>query len=514
MPSYNEDLVITNKHKRAFIQIGGARPNNPVRYAGVSANAMVIEGVTVPESGGVDPIRIPDPHKIGGYKLVGRKITPADLATATLKILENHNTIPRQLFKAGCPFNFYEATGKCRDLSDFLRGWESYVLVYSAGLTTEKDLGTRMAWDADEQIETTLSITLADVYPIGALSFGEQASAEVDREVLDIVYGSNQQCGDCGPQDDGTTRLYAVTASSGAGSPGIPAELQYSLDGGQTWTSAPITGIGASANPSAIEIVGDKLVILVPSESAYYWATLNRATGVPGTFTKVTAGFTHQPNDIYVASPSEVYFCGNSGRIFKSTDITAGVSVLNAGSATPNNLLRIHGREETIVAVGANSTVVKTTNRGATWAATLASPSAVATDITAIQVLDQYRYWVGTLTGRIVYTLNGGETWVQQQFSGAGAGAVHDILFVNDEVGYFSHSTSTPTARVFGTWDGGASWVNEAPRIANWPTFNRATRLAAPKVSDNGVCANNLAVAGLSGGGTDGIILIGAPSVL
>lgn len=510
MPQLTADEIITYKHKRNFIQFGGPRPNNSTQYAGQDAQYLSIEGVGLPEAGGVDPVYVPDPNRIGKYRLVGRKISAPDLASATLKLLERHGSIPRQLQQINCQFNLYELTGTCKDLSDFLRGWTDYVLIYSGALVTEKDLGTRTAWDSDEMVEDSLSLVLEAVYPVGALSFGETAAANVDREVLDVVYGSNVQCGNCGPQDDGTQRIYAIVKASGAGSPGLPGEVVYSLDGGATWLDATITGIGANADPTAIDIVGDKLVVVVGSETAYYWATLNQYTGAPGAFNKVTTGFvaTKTPNDIYVASPREVYFAANGGYIYKSTDITAGVSVINAGSTTVQNLMRIKGRDETIVAVGAATTIVKSINRGATFGTVTTAPTVGSTTLQAVEVLDQLRYWVGSAAGNVWYTINGGESWVELGFSGSGAGVTYDIVFATAEAGYISHSTGTPTARIFSTIDGGKNWANDAPRINGLPTFNRATRLAVPN-TDAGIAANNLAVAGLSGGGTDGILLLG-----
>jgi hypothetical protein len=391
------------------------------------------------------------------------------------------------------------------------------VLLYSGALVTSRDLGDRTQWDGDDAIEDSLSITLADVYPVGALSFGTNAEAQIDREVVDVVFGSSVQCGDCGPADDGTNRIYSVTKASGAGSPGLPAELQYSLDGGATWVEAAITGIGTNENPIGIDIAGDKLIVISHDAGVgggYYYATLN-SIGAPGAFTKVTTGFVagKYPNDLYVASPREVYFAADGGYIYKSTDVTGGVSVLSAGDATTQNLIRIHGSDETIVATGAGMTVVKTANRGVTWGTTTTAPAATGNG-TAVVVLDKNRSWVGTSSGRLFYTLDSGETWVEKGFSGSGAGTVYDIVFPTDDVGYVSHSTATPTARVFATWDGGADWSNASPRILNMPTANRFNRLAAPRNVDSTTASNTVAAAGLSGGGTDGILLQGVASML
>jgi hypothetical protein len=520
MPNITADLVITQKHKRNFLQMGGANPNNPLTYAGQDGQYAAIQGVGLPESGGVDPIWVPDPRRIGQYQLVGRSITPPDLASATLVLKEAHGSVPKQLGVIGCQFNMYEVTGRCKDLSDFLSGWQDYVLVYAGALVTDKDLGDRTAWDSDDPVEDSLGLVLNNIYPIGALGFGEDAATAVDREVVDIVYGTQVQCGDCGIPNDGTKWAYAITKSSGAGSPGLPGELQYRTDGTANWLDTAITGIGATADPSAIDIVGDKVVVVVNSENAYYWAQINQLTGVPGAFTKVTAGFVagKAPNDLFVVSPRAVYFVGNGGYIYKATDITAGVTVLNAGSATTNDLLRIHGTQDgtTLLATGRGSTTIVSTNSGATWGATVSSISGVALDVGAALVLDSLRYWVGTQnSGRVFYTLNGGTTWVEKTFSGSGSGNTYDIVAATNEVIYFSHSTNTPTARLFASWDGGADFTNASPRVLNLPTFNKANRIAVPGAAAAAdVAANNILLGGLSGGGTDGIILEGVASRL
>src|SRR5262245_36619097 len=444
MPNITSDQIITQKHKRNFIQLGGARPGNALAYAGQDGQYMAIQGVGLPESGGIDPIWVPDPRRIGQYTLVARSITPPDLASATLVLKEQHGSIPKQLGVIGCQFNMYEVTGRCKDLSDFLSGWNDYVLIYAGALVTDKDLGDRTGWDSDDAVEDSLSLVLNNIYPIGALGFGEDAAAQVDREVIDIVYGTQVQCGDCGPPNDGTKWAYAITKSSGAGSPGLPSEVIYRTDGSANWIDTAITGIGATVDATAIDIVGDKLVVVVNAENAYYWATINQVTGVPGAFTKVTTGFVagKAPNDLFVASPRAVYFVGNGGYIYKATDITAGVTAINAGSATTNDLLRIHGTQDgtVLLATGRASTTIVSTNSGATWGTTVSNVSGVALDVGAALVLDQQRFWVGTLnSGRLYYTLNGGQTWTEKSFSGAGSGNLYDVVAATDEVLYFSH---------------------------------------------------------------------------
>lgn len=516
MPKLTADEVITQQHKRAYIQWGGPRPNNPVTFAGQDGQYMTITGVSNPEAGGFDPIWAPDPANAKRYRLIGRKATAPDLPSATMMFYEKHGVLPRQLFKQ-CPFSAYEVAGTCMDLSDLYNGVTDYLLIYSMGLVADKNLGDRVSMDSDDLVGDELSITLSDIYPVGPLGFGDNALTLIDREVLDVTYGTREMCGNCGPANDGSKWIYAITRSSG-GSPGLPSEVIYSTDGGATWNQTTVTGIGATEDPNHIEAIGSRLVVLSATAGSatsggYYWADVDPDTGVPGTWTKVTSGFvaSAQPRDMFALSPREVFFCGDAGYIYKSTDITSGVTVLNAGAATAQNLARIHGGDDVLVSVGASGTVIKSTNRGATWAATAAAPT--TSGLVSVQALSAKVIWTGAVNGYLWYTLDGGKTWIKKGFSGEGTGQVFDLLFVTSEVGYMLNANATPTARLFVTLDGGYNWTNSSWRLLQWPVFNYAKRIAAPTSSDSAVNVNNVAVAGITSG-NDGVLLLGVSQKL
>lgn len=515
MPLTAADLI-TQKNRRIYRQKGGARPNNVVSYSGTEDQYLSITGVANPVSGGISPINVPDPNRIGAYRRAGRSVEPADYPTATVEVYERMGRIPFPLSDLQCPMNYYIPAGKCKSLADFLAGWDSYVEIYSSGEVTDADLGDRTAWDSDDGMMDSLSVTFEAIYAIGKLGFGDNATTAIDREVADVVYGTSIQCGDCGPANDGTKTLYAVTKPSGAGSPGLPSQVVYTVTGGASWVEVDIDSFGATEEPLAIDIVGDRLVVL--GADAIFWADINSGTGVPGAFTKVTTGFVaaNSPRDMYVASPREVYFSGDGGYIYKAVDITSGVSVISASSATTVDLLRITGAPDgTLVAVGADSVVVKSINRGLTWATTTAEPYGIALDIYAVAIYDANRFWVGSAaSGRLAYTLNGGESWTEKGFNGAGSGTIRDIVIATEEVLYFSHDTNTPAGRIFSSWNGGADFTNTSPRIQNLPTYDRGTRLAVPFGAHPTIASNNLAVAGLAGNGTDGVLLLGVASIL
>jgi len=514
MPKPGADLVVTQKHRRAFSHRGGPSPVNTTRYAGADETYMTFEDDNNPIVGGRSPINFHDPlRRAGGaYRLIGETTDAPDFPGSTINFLERHGGIPWADFDAGCFNNFYEVVGPCKRPDDFINGWSDFVKIYSYGRANSHDESGLTTQDSDDVSMTAMEFVFAAIYKIGALLFGEKGAGEVEREVVDEVYAGGIDCGLCGPGDDGTKRLYSVTKSSGAASPGTPAEVIYTVDGGSTFSQTNITGLGGTVDPTGIDIVGNNLVVLDTAGNGYWFAEINVLTGVPGTWTQVTTGFvaSKQPTDIWVAGASEVYFSANGGYVYRSTDIASGVTVIEAANANTSNYVRIHGQDDDIVVVGDSGKIVKSNNRGVTWANVTLSPTSAT--VRAIAVLDTYRYWIGTSGGFVYYTINGGENFVLQTLPGGTLTVIDDIVAATDEVIYITARTATPTGRLITTWNGGQKWTSSAAsttRIQNLPTASRFNRIAVPRTGQETTDTNTIALGGLSGGGTDGILELG-----
>ena len=522
MAKVSADEILTQGNKRLFIQFGGPTPNNAVKYSGKDTQYLSLTGISKPISGGITAINVPDPNRFGRFKQIGRTRSAADMPSGSLEVMAKKGTLPFTLGDLNCPFNVYEVAGQCKTPSDWTAGWTDFVQVYSFAEATDVDMGDRTSFDGDEGEKETLSLSIDKIYAVAPIAFGVVAAAEVIHKVMDATYGTAVQCGNCGPANDGTKRIYSVlSGAGGVSSPGLPASIVYSLDSGSTWTSQAIDGIGASEVPIQIEVVGIYLVILLPtrvatSKSVIFYAELNSDTGAPGSFQSTSTGFvaSKYANDMYIANAREIYFAADGGYVYKSQDITAGVDrTLSAGDATTSNLKRIHGVESVIVAVGASGAIVKSTTRGETWSTTASTPLGAANG-TAVQVMTANDYHVGGDTGYMYYTLNGGATWNTTSIAGSGTGAITDIIFATDEVGYVSRTLSS-VSYLYSTWNGGANWVSSgAPRLLSWPSFVSTQRIAIPVDSDATVGANNVLIAGLATGSVDGLLLIGKASTL
>lgn len=511
MAKIGADKVLTQKHRRAWSQRGGPSPRNSMRYAGPSETYLMFDASDNPVRGGESPIYVHSPTKRGAYDLVGRGVSAPDFPKASITFLQKHGGISWTDFDMTCFQNFYESAGVCKKPNDFLNGWSDWVKVYSGGEATSRTEDAQTTFSDDNQSTIKIDFQFAAIYKIGSLNFGERAAPEVEREVIDLAYASSVDCGNCGISDDGTQRLYVLTKSSGAGSPGTPAEVLYTVNGGATWAQTNVSTLGGTVDPTGLEVAGNYLIVLDTAGNGYHFAELNPLTGVPGSWTQVTAGFvtSKQPTDMYVAGPSEIYFSANGGYIYKATDIPSGVSIVTAGGVVTDNLQRIHGVDDTIVVVGDSGRILKSVNRGATFALVTLSPTSAT--VRAVLVLDDYRYWVGTSGGKVYYTDNGGEFFTEQSLPGGTYTVIDDIVAPTDEVIHITARVGS-TGRLITSWNGGALWASSATvaqRIQNFPTATRFNRIAVPRDADPTTAANNIAIGGLSGGGTDGALFQG-----
>lgn len=494
--------LIKQLSTRLFIQPGGAGSQR--YFYGIGANYVFLDGLTIPINGGVEPIYVPNPYRAGTFRLADRTRSAPALPSWSAQYHEQWAGIPRAAMGRECPVTFYEVHGRCGDLSDLYRGWDSYIWIAADGLPSgDIDGGTRTSVDGDGPLMLTVPYMGRSVYPVGAQGFGEEAAADVVNEVIDIIYGTTETCAECGPDNDGAQWIYGLTRSN-VGSPSAPGQIVYSVNGGLTWLTNSITGIGVTAEPRYIGIVGS-VIFVGTSATTLFYSTINSQTGAPGTWTSVTTPVAF--SDAYV-NGSDVYFTATAGRIYKTADITIAPSLIDdIGGANAYN--RVHGFADIVVAVGAAGLVRYTLNRGVTWI-TATVPEAAS--LTTVQVVGPRLFWVGTSTGKLWKSINRGVSWTQASFPGSGSGAITDLVFATREVAWALHTLNS-VARLIGSLDGGNSFARDdtaSSWILNWPTFAAGNRLAVPSTSEP-AAANYTAIAGLASGGTDGIILASTP---
>jgi len=521
MPQFDESLQAFNRHVRTFVEYGGSSPENPLQFADIDTQYMLVGSVEDPITGDISPVWGRDPRNADRFRRLGNSLTPPDLPTFTVTFMERLGTVPEQFMDIGCA-TFYLPVGNCTDLSDINNGPTSSMTILSNAKARTRSMNDRSTLaDTDDPLKDDLEWTADDIYTVGALSFGEKGGVQISREVVDAVWGVKGNCLTCTRGKDYVSWGYAITKSSGAGSPGLPSEVQYTLDGTTTWIDVNISNMGATEDPVAIDIVGDKLVVLSRTAGSatlggYYYTTIDSDTGIPGAvWTKVIAGFeaNKQPNDLFVQG-HRTYFAADGGYVYYAANIESGVTVLSAGDATTSDLLRIHGDGQHLVAVGKASTIIRSQNGGATWGTPAASVSAIALDIGALWVSGAKGIWVGTLaSGRVFWTRNGGKTWTQVSFAGAGAGNVRDIVAPTEECITFAYDNNDPTAYLYSSRDAGNTFVSGGVWTLDLPVFDRTNRIAIPQGPSAKTMTNYMLLAGLGGNGVDGILVKGQSNI-
>jgi photosystem II stability/assembly factor-like uncharacterized protein len=321
---------------------------------------------------------------------------------------------------------------------------------------------------------------------------------------VDIIVCDSKNCGFCGLPSDGCSVVFAVAASSGA-SPGVPAEVLFTQDGGSNWGDTSVTGLAANESPSVVGCVGTYLVVISNDSGSLFYAPITDILNGDETWTEVTTGFVvgGEPNAMFSLGPSYSWIVGDGGYVYFSSDPTGGVSVQTAGGVTTQNLNAIHGTDIlNAVAVGNSNAVLYTRDGGVTWQAVTGPASGV--NLNTVFMRTTTEWWVGAANGNLYYTRDSGATWATKSFAGSGAGSVGSVVFVTPSVGYLSHATAAPAGRIFRTIDGGYSWYLLPEATGSVPANDAINKIA--------VCedANIIYAGGLGDNATDGIIVKGS----
>ncbi len=203
-----------------------------------------------------------------------------------------------------------------------------------------------------------------------------------------------------------------------------------------------------------------------------------------------TSGTTQILNDVYMIDELTGWVCGDAGTLLRTTN--AGQNWTQV-TATGNDLNSILFKDANIgIAVGDNGTIVRTVNGGTTWSPVSSGTTeqfrkvssgsgnmvfAAGDDGLAAVSNDNGASWTvvnsGTTTrfrgaaasgsgnvwavgddGVIRYSSNSGSNWTTQT-APVSSNDLHDIQFINDNVGFSGGNNST----FIYTSDGGQNWV-------------------------------------------------------
>jgi hypothetical protein len=454
--------------------------------------------------GDVTVIKAPDHHEYGKFETIGSFRGEEDRVSTTLTGIYAADIASElmALAKVGCPVDVQLHIGACTDPSAYDDFTKAVILedVLIASYSTDP-LGA-LAPDEKAKVNETVDITAAEFYEVLPLNTMERAGDVVINEVIDVIFCDTISCGECEDQSAGCNKAFALTKAEG-GSPGTPADVVFTLDGAATFLAHDIDTLLSNEEPDAIACVGTYIVVVSNDTCSLHYVLRSQFDGhTDPAFTEIGTGFVGCPNDIWSVG-AMAFVVGDRGYIYECTDPTAGVTVLDAGVAVVDALLAVHAMSDRVaVAVGNNGAVVYTLD-GIMWQATATRPVGVGINLLCVWVRGEREWLVGSSGGRLYYTFDQGVTWHEKTFPGSGAGAVQDICFSTDSVGYLSHTLSGK-GRVLRTYNGGYSWVFLPEASGIIPAADRFTALAACIYDPNVVLA-----VGLADNAVDGIIVVG-----
>jgi hypothetical protein len=411
------------------------------------------------------------------------------------------------LVRKGCSVDVQLNAGECSDPRIFTAFKKKLILeeVDFTNYTTD-DLGALTSGDR-AAVNETGEISAKDLYEVVPLSFAERAGNLVTNEVLDVVICDAVSCGECEEESDGCQKIFAITKSAG-GSPTTPADIVFSLNGGATWYAHDIDSLGIAEDPDELDCLGNYIVVVSAASCSLHYALKSEFDGVTDpTFTEIATGFVVGGCPAAIKSVGNYAFiAGKNGYVYGTSDPTAGVSVLDAGVATADDLYAVDALDsEFAVAVGENSAIIKTED-GVTWSA-VGGPPGLGIGVTfyTVALKSQTEWWIGTSNGRLYATYDGGVTWVLQAFPGSSTGVVYFVTFATDSVMYLAHQTALTKGRILRSYDGGHEWVVLPESTGTIPANDRINALAVCTLDPNMVVG-----VGLADLSADGFIVVGS----
>lgn len=492
--------VLKASFTRVFTIEDRAAPNNSPEYLGQGRAQGIDWG-----QGSITPVRQPSPTQYGQFVTVDIIRGAPDLPSITLeKQLGLDISDFLRITQKGCEFDVHIHAGSCQNPSDFDGGFD-VAWVFEGAVVTNYSTGELGALDPDQEaaVPESIDISAQEIYQIKKIRPGEMAASAITDRIVRVLICDSKTCGECGRSSDGCQIMFALAGAS-VGSPGLPAELLYSEDGGATWSSTNITTLAVGDDATDAACVGTNLVVISADSNSLHYASINDILNGEESWTEVATGFvsSQEPSRIFSLDRTHTWFAAAGGYVYFTDDITSGVEVQTDGSVSAQDLNDIHALDsKTIVAVGANNVVLSSTNGGISWS--LITGPSVGVALNAVFAQTEGIWMVGTNGGELYFTTTGGASWVEKGFTGSGTGAVRQFAFATRNVGYMVHDRvegGSTRARLLRTYNGGNTWV-VSPEESGVTVPSVQSLLSVAACQDD---PNVAIVGGIAVNGTDG----------
>lgn len=487
-------------YSRVFLIAGRARPDHAPEYY----SSLKMAGISQ-AFGDVTKIEIPDPDNFGKFIEVDRIRGAIERASFSLvgRYAAAIKSRMIELANGGCAFDIQLNLGECTDPSG-ANIFTKKVISEDCLMTNHStdDLGALESGES-AVVNETGEISASTYYEVLPLNYVARADNIVTNQVNDVKLFDTSSCGSCSVESDGCQVYIACTEKAG-GSSGTMPDALFTKDGGATWIAHDIDTLTSAQDADSIAGMGDYIVAVSGDVIGLHYALLSDfRDGLDPAFTLVSTGFVAAKFGRHIFSLGrKAFIVGAGGYVYWSEDPTAGVTVLDAGAATTQQLNFVHAYDENhAVAVGNSGVVIFTTNR-TSWGLAPAAPVGYGKNLTSVYMKSNSEWWVTVDDGTVFYTLNSGKTWTRKTMPGTSPTKMDHIIFAGNTVGYATGVVASH-GRVYRSFDGGYSWVVE-PKTGSMPLSDEFLRLAACKYNVNTVVA-----VGLGDNAVDGVIVTG-----
>jgi photosystem II stability/assembly factor-like uncharacterized protein len=436
--------VLTTRQGGLWVQPQG--PNTAVYFLGCHDLGDISE-----PKGGIELLRCMD--KKGGWKTVGSTQAPPDAVTTSV---ENMTYAVRDwLEKVGCEFTLFAMQREAGE-PDIFTNYVRALILNNARVTTITDKG--IVHHADEISSTrAVDIEAWSLSRTGTLNVRRQTTSET-KDLNDIyTYVPIDPNVDC--PTPGTVAI-AVSDSST-----YDEDVLKTTDGGSTWTNLAAEPFAAGEN--VLSVVAFPIsntqnrILVAQAAAAANTGRVSYSDDNGATWTEVVIPVNGHgakgPDALYALDQSHIWLGSAKGYVYFSSDGGATWTAQTSGGLTVKDVYGVaFANENDGMAVCADDIILKTSDGGATWELTTAVTGSTDT-LTSLTPSGNF-WWVGTDAGELYYTRDMGDTWTQRTFSGSGVGAIADIEFANELIGYAIHNTAAPVGSILVTINGGYSW--------------------------------------------------------
>jgi photosystem II stability/assembly factor-like uncharacterized protein len=482
------------KASQASLWVQPDGPNTEPQYLGCHG----VDDISQP-LGDVTLFFCPDPRASGRFTPAGSFQGEPGLVTTTITgLLKKTRDYLEQM---RCPGTVFVHKVLC-DRRDQFKNWDRSIILQTARVTN-RTIGGAAARTAADDAESTQGFDLSAVELLDAFMLtGSRQVIANTQNLTAISFCDVVKCADeCGPASPGC-RYGVVVSESLVGSALMP-EVYITLNGGVTWTAAAADPFAAGEDIGAVVCFSidrsTRRIIVArgstdagnPAEIAYSddngatWHLVDLPTG--------DGDFVIESEGLFALDQNHIWAVTNAGYICFSDDGGLTWTAQESGvlAATGWNAIEFDEFNPNYgYVVGPSNEIAKTDDGGDSWNAVTGPAGKAAVSITALEVRDKNRVWIGYSDGSLWYTEDGGATWLQRTLP-VTATAIDDIEFANDLMGYLIYDYAGPHGGVLRTLDGGFTWQ----AVADLPTNAGLTDLH--------VCdGNNLFVVGPIQGAT------------